>query len=523
MPTNTELNTGLGLPGLEHFTPRDYWHLLVRRKWQIVLVTLVLGVIAAVLARSLPNTYRATTVIVVDPRKVSDNIVPASVSASVADRMATLKTQILSSTNLMEVMDEMKLYPTLRGKRSPEELVVMMTKNIELVTAPPSDRGEGTFKISFQSNSANEAAAVANRLAARFINNNIRARQQETSGTAVFIDRELEDAKKDLDSKEEKIREIKSRYISDLPESQTLHVQALNSLQLDLRNESDAISRAQQQKVYYQSQLLASPQVVDLDRTVEASEVAPLQMELAKAQSQLDNLKTRYGPDHPDVVKKTTEVKDLQRRIREAKDEGSGRVNRPVAQKVRNPVLESQIAAIDEEIKNRSKRQADIQTQIAYHQSKLERIPVLEQQLASVNRDYENARDHYKLLLDRKFSADMSSSLENFQKSDRFIVLDPARVPAKPVSPNRPLMDGGGLALGLALGLILAIAREMADPSVKTAREVKELLGITVLAEIPALITQQDERRQRLRNLVSLTASVIFAVTFLVIAINPPA
>lgn len=523
MATKTEFTTGLGLPGLEHFTPKDYLQLLQRRKWQILLAALVVGILGALFARSLPNAYRATTVIMVDPRKVPDNIVAPTVSASVADRFATLKQQIFSSTNLTEVMDEMKLYPSLRTSKTPEELVQLMTKNIEIIVAPPSERGEGTFKISFQSGSANEAATVANRLASRFINNNVKARQKEVTGTAEFIDRELEDAKKDLQAKEDKIREIKSRYIADLPESQTLHVQALNSLQLDLRNEGDAISRAQQQKLFYQSQLLTAPPVVDLDRNGEASEIVPLQIELAKAQSQLDNLKTRYGQDHPDVLKKTTEVKDLQRRIRETKDEGADRrSNKPVV-KSGNPVLESQIAAIDEEIKSRTKRQADIQGQIAYHQSKLERIPVLEQQLASVNRDYENARDHYKLLMDRKFSADMSTSLENFQKSERFIVLDSALPPSKPYSPNRPLMNAASLALGLALGLVLALAREMMDPSVKTTREVKELLGMPVLAEIPTLVTLGDERQQRFRNWVSATATLVFAVAFVVIAINPPA
>jgi hypothetical protein len=140
-----------------------------------------------------------------------------------------------------------------------------------------------------------------------------------------------------------------------------------------------------------------------------------------------------------------------------------------------------------------------------------------------VNRDYENARDHYKLLMDRKFSADMSSSLENFQKSERFIVLDSALPPSKPYSPNRPLMNAASLALGLALGLVLALAREMMDPSVKTTREVKELLGMPVLAEIPTLVTLGDERQQRFRNWVSATATLVFAVAFLVIAINPPA
>jgi protein tyrosine kinase modulator len=522
MATKTEFPTGLGLPGLEHFTPSDYWQLLLRRKWQIVLVTLIVGILGAGVARFLPNSYRATTVIMVDPRKVPDNFVAPTVSASVNDRMATLKQQILSPTNLTEVMGEMNLYSNLREKKSQEELVQIMTKNIEIITQA-SDRGEGTFRVSFQSSSANEAAKVANRLAARFINNNVQAREKEVTGAAEFIDRELEDAKKDLQQKEDKIREIKSRYIADLPESQTLHVQALNSLQMDLRNESDAISRAQQQKVYYQSQMLAAPPVVDLDRTSNNSGMVPLQIELAKSQSQLDTLKTRYGPDHPDVVKKTAEVVDLQRRIREIKDDGSDHRATRVVAKSSNPVLESQIAAIDEEIKNRTKRQTDIQTQIAYHQSKLERIPVLEQQLASINRDYENARDHYKLLMDRKFSADMSTSLEHFQKGERFIVLDTAQPPAKPYSPNRPLLNGASLALGLGLGFIVVLLREMLDPSVKTAREVNELLGISVLAEVPALITHKDARRMRFGAWVSAVAALVFAAVYVVIAFVPPA
>jgi polysaccharide chain length determinant protein (PEP-CTERM system associated) len=523
MATKTEFGTGLGLPGLEHFTPMDYWRLVVRHRWQIVLATLLLGIAGALVVRSIPNVYQASTVIVVDPRKVNDNLVAPSVSSGVADRLATLKTQVLSPTNLMEVMDEMKLYPALRSRRTPEELVAMMTKSIGIVIAPPSERGEGTFQLSFESNNANEAAAVTNRLASRFITTNVQERQREVAGTAQFIDRELEGATKDLEEKEKQIEEIKSRYISDLPESQTLHLQALTSLQLDLRNENDAIARAQQQKVYYQSQLLSAPRVIDLDRSGEATEIVPLQMELAKAQGQLDTMKTRYGPDHPDVLKKTAEVKDLQRRIRETKDEGSDRrANAPPA-RTTNPVLESQIAGIDEDIKVRSKRVADIQQQIAYHQSKLERVPVLEQQLSSVNRDYENARDHYKLLRDRKFSADMSSSLEDFQKLDRFIVLDPARVPSKPTRPNRAILNGAGLVLGLAMGLIIAVAREMLDPSVKTSREVTELLGIPLLAEVPSLLTRQDESRIRLRTWLSATTSVLFVAVFVLIVIIPRA
>ena len=509
----------LGLPGLEYLTLKGLMRLLVRRKWLLILCTFLAGSLAAVVGHLIPNKYRATTVIMVDPRKVPDNFVAPTVASGIADRLATLRQRILSSTNLTEVMDELKLYPELRGRKSPEELVQLMSKDIEIVVSPPSgDRGEGTFRISFQSNNAEVAAAVTNRLSSRFIDENVKARESEVQGTSQFIDRELAEAKQDLQQKEDKIRQIKSQYVADLPESQAIHVQALNALQLDLRSEEDAINRAQQQKVYYQSQLLAQPQVVNLDGNNENSGLIPLQTQLAQAQTQLDTLRSRYGQGHPDVVKKTVEVNELERRIREAKDENSDRHQVKTPGKQRNPVLESQIAGIDEEIKSRAKHEADIKEKIAYHQSKLERIPVLEQQLAAVNRDYENSRDHYKLLMDRKFSADMSTSLESFQKSERFIVLDPAQVPSRPYSPDRRLFDAGGLIGGLLIGLLIVVVLELLDPTVKSTREILEMLTVPVLAEIPELVTNRDRQNARMRNLLGAAGSAASVLLFVLMA-----
>ena len=517
MNQTKDFHSGLGLPGLEHLTAPGLARLLLKNKWRIALAALLTGIIAAGVAHFIPNRYRSTTVIMVDPRKVSDNFVAPTVSSGIADRMATIRQHILSSSNLTTAINDFGLYPDLRNKKTPEELVKLMTRDIDIQVAPPSsDRGEGTFKISFQATDAQLAARIANRLAEGFIKQNVAQREDEVQGASAFIDRELLEAKQDLQEKEDKIRQIKSQYASDLPESQQMHVQALNSLQLDLRGEEDAINRAQQQKVYYQSQLVNEPQVVNLDGSAENSGVVPLQMELAKAQIQLDTLRSRYGSNHPDVVKKTAEIKELEKRIRQVKSDNSERAPARPASK-HNPVLESQISAIDDEIKVHTKREGDIKEKIAYHQSKLERIPVLEQQLASVNRDYENARDHYKLLMDRKFAADMSSSLETFNKDDRFVVLDPAQAASRPYSPNRPLISFAGLAFGLFLGLAIVLGREMLDPSVKTAQEIKNMFGITVLAEIPALLTQNDLRKQHLSGTLGAVSCLASVIVFAVI------
>jgi succinoglycan biosynthesis transport protein ExoP len=62
-----------------------------RRKWWIILLTLGISVCIAVVAIRLPSIYRAETVILVDPQKVADGVVPTSVSGTVADRLATIR------------------------------------------------------------------------------------------------------------------------------------------------------------------------------------------------------------------------------------------------------------------------------------------------------------------------------------------------------------------------------------------------------------------------------------------------
>ena len=81
--------------------------------------------------------------------------------------------------------------------------------------------------------------------------------------------------------------------------------------------------------------------------------------------------------------------------------------------------------------------------------------------MAALTRDYETSKANYRSLLDKKISAEMASEMEHSQQSERFTIADPARVPAAPVKPKRPLLFGVGSLAGLALGLILGLALEL--------------------------------------------------------------
>ncbi|HEV2962204.1 MAG TPA: hypothetical protein VG649_10295, partial [Candidatus Angelobacter sp.] len=469
----------------------------------------------------IPNVYRATTLILVDPRIVPENYVPPTVSSNMPDRLATLKQQVLSSTRLTQVMNEENVFSDVRGRKTKDELVEMMRSNIHIEIGPASANGSGSFTISYESTKPADAAKVTNRLASLFITENTKARQQEAQDTADFIDRELDASEKELQAKEQSIVQLKARYAAELPESKAFHEQALNSLLLSTRGEQDGINRAQAQKIFYQSQLLATPQVVDLDREGATSGLAPLQVQVIDAQSRLDKLERRYGPNYPEVIKAAKEMKELSRRLQETKAEAesdpAARLPSPSSSRPHNPVIESQISNTEEEIETHLKRIAEFKKEVEYHQEKLQRIPMLEQQLAAVNREYENSVIEYKILKDRKFSADMAKNLEKYQEGERFRALDTAHVPQKPNRPNRLLIDAVGLLAGLAMGLLWTVGREMLDPRLRIVEELRAI-GAPVLAEIPLLLTGDQQKRARLHHGIGIAGSMVSAFLFVVFA-----
>jgi polysaccharide biosynthesis transport protein len=346
-----------------------------------------------------------------------------------------------------------------------------------------------------------------------FIEENLKAREEQVLGTAEFIDRELDKARKELSEKGRRLEALRARYSSELPEAQNAHVQALASEELELRGDMDAISRAQQQKVYLEAMEAQSPAVVDLDSGNPSD--TGLEEQLARLQGEQDQLRARYGPYYPDVVKTSEEILRVQAQIRELAKSSPSNSAPPSILKRHNPVIESQIEALEQEIQKHTARQDELKSEIHYHQSMLNQTPAVAQQLAVLTRDYDQAADNYKLLQNHKFDADISSSVETRQKGERFLILEAAQPPTRAYQPKRLQLDALGLIGGLGIGLFLVLALEVLDTTVKTKREVTEQLPIPVFGEIPWLTTKANQHRQMLRLRFAASAITVLAGGYL--------
>ena len=163
--------------------------------------------------------------------------------------------------------------------------------------------------------------------------------------------------------------------------------------------------------------------------------------------------------------------------------------------------------------------EARLRSVVADYQGRIEAAPARESDLTELMRDYETLQRTYTSLLAKKEEAQVSANLERHQIGEQFKVLDPARLPEKPYSPNRVLFYGAGAAFGLAVGVMLAGFLEFRDTSIKTDGDVVATLMLPVLAMIPELVTPESElaaeKKQR-RTLTTALASVAALVVVIV-------
>jgi polysaccharide chain length determinant protein (PEP-CTERM system associated) len=543
------------MPSFGQVSMEHYLRVLVHRWWLIVLTFLVCTMITFIVVSRLPDIYMSETLILVDPQKVPDSYVRATVSGDVRNRLNTLEQQILSSTRLQKIIDSLKLYTEERRTMAREEIIAKMRKDITISMVADFSRQESTlqaFKISYSGRQPTLVARVVSELAGLFIEENLKAREQQAMGTTEFLESQLVDTRKALEAQEAKLRDFRLKHIGEMPEQEAADLQILGQLQSQMHLTGEALARAEQQRNMAQAMMSQSVPVVDYDdgevKGVGASSedhgskslsvpTAPAISPKAKLVAELnDKLKRGYTERHPDIRRlkahiaeeEAKEPKPLEPQQAELKVPAppdtpketattapvdTAPARRPAASTT-NPVLITQLKSLDADIAKQKEEQQRLNKQITVYQSKLEAIPVRQQEVSELVRDYEISKAHYSQLLDKQLSAETATQLEIRQKGEKFSILDPAQPAEKPSKPNRKLFDAMGALAGLVLGVLLALASELTGTTITTPDQVALSSGVPVLEVIPVIVTTLDHRRRKKRMLLATVSSTV--VTLLV-------
>lgn len=505
-----------------------YLDMAVRRKYWIILPFLVTVLAGLGHALMTPKIYEAKTLILVQPQRVPQSLVRPLVTADIEDRLRTIGQQVTSRTNLELIISRYDLYA--ESEMFMETKVELVRKRIDVNVANTRGRGGSAFEISFRDSIPRRTMDIANALASNFISENLKVREAQAIGTSDFLADELESIRTRISKREEELKDYRKKYMGAVPEYLGANLRILERLQQEAEQLNNALRDAQNRKLMIQQQISQTEMMAnqpglmmedDLDSGFPGAESG----ELEALRRQVKLLEVRYTKNHPDVRRLREMISKL-----EAEEAASAETQAGLetTQEEAMPefsmgqnFLQPQLEQINAEIRGLQHEIAKVQEQTAMYRSRVEQTPERQLELLEITRDYDNLKALYDSMLNRKLEAEVSLNMEKKQKGEQFSIIDPARLPEKPVEPDVRRILMLTILLGLALGGGMAYGVEFLDTSFKNPEDLEKELKIPVLVSMPIRYTEREikgQRRKRLLLACSVGLVFMASATAIVIA-----
>jgi len=470
-----------------------YLELAVKRRWLLIIPFCIAMLCAIYLAFVLPEVYEAQTLILVRPQRVPTDYVRSIVSTDIDQRISTIRQQILSRTNLERIIEQFKLFSDpANADMYMEDKIESLRERIEVdITRSGRSSDADAFSISYRGSDRQTVTNIANTLANYFIDENLKVREAQAIGTSGFLEDQLAAMRTRLEEVEKKLGDYRKKYMGELPEQLDTNLRVLDRLQLQLNERQANLQDAK-------NRLLLLDKQIEDNKNLQATGVGAASetgqpLTLAQLRQQLADLRASYTDRHPDVLRLKRQIEDLEAKAAEtgsASDASQPERAGSPTDLTQNRLLANQIQqrnAAYMDVKNLEAELSNIMQQIKEYQRRVDVTPKREEELLSLKRDYDNIKESYNSLLNRKLEADIAVNLEKKQKGEQFQIIDPARLPQKPVSPNMKKLFMLAAAAGLGLGGGLIFLLDFLDTSLKRPDDIEGDLGVPVLATIPKL------------------------------------
>ena len=509
------------LPG-KKYLPEDLLRIAWRRKWVIIIPFVAVSIATAIIAYFLPNVFRSEALIAVVPQRVPETYIKSTVTTKPEDRLLSLYQKVESRTYLERAIQEFNLYPRERRTGIMEDVVQAMRKDIQIETV----KGD-TFRVSYVNQDPRTAMKVADRLAGWIIDESQSDRTVFAQSTTDFLSTQLEDAKRRLETHEKKLAEYKQAHAGELPTEREANLQVLANTQMQIQALIQQMNQDRDRRYMIEKSIaeLSDPKqatstvtVSGDDPTSVAGGTVSAQLEAARAQLRL--LELRYTADHPDVGRMKRTIRDLEAKaqaeaLQRPLSAGTEQVPSTPEEAQRMARLKSaqvELEMLDRQLASKQAEEKRLRGVSAGYQARVEATSGRESDMTSLMRDYDTLSKNYQSLLSKQEDSKVAAAMESRAIGEQFRFLDPARLPERPISPNRPLIDLAGAAAGLAIGLGLVALLEYRDSSFRTDDEIVSVLALPVVAVIPLMLSRSERRQLHRRSMLVASATAVFVV-----------
>jgi uncharacterized protein involved in exopolysaccharide biosynthesis len=550
----------------------NYLAALTRRKLVFGGVALGTFLLGALVAFTLPPVYRSTAIIQIEQQEIPQDLVRSTITSFADQRVQMMGQRIQSTTNLERIIKKFNLFPKEQRTYGLERTIgnTREAVSLKMISADVMDPRSGrpiqaniAFSLAFDYDQPEVAQKVANELVTLYLSENQKTRTKQATETATFLSEEANKQQTRIKDLELQLATFKEEHAGELPELMSLNLQLMQRTENQLMDVERQLRSLEERKIYLQSELsLIEPNLVIYGS--DGKRIMGSEDRLRAMESEFTQLSSRYTDQHPDIVKLNREISVLReqlnwgsdpeihkelRKVKESlnaarekyseshpdvrllkrmieaietevanRDEMPG--ERKSKDKPNNPAyiqLKAQLDAARTEVKSYKQERKDLIARLADYEDRLTQTPQVEKEYNSITREYESVLKEYSVTRARLMEAQLAESLERDHKGERFSIVEPPRLPERPISPNRPAILIIGLLLAVALGAAAVTAVEILDDRIHGTGDAKKLSGDGLLVTVPYIATERERRRDRTRLAYGSAGSVLLMFSTLAI------
>jgi protein tyrosine kinase modulator len=510
-------------------TPGEYFSIIRKRKWLIILPVIAVTTAVAWVVYKLPNVYESTTLIVVKTSTLPNSVVQTASEDSITRQLTAIDQIVKSRSSLEPLVNKYDLYMAERNRgEAMESIIAMMRKDINVeVNTSRNDITNG-FNITYRGRDPRITQAVTSELATKYTNEQTQDTVRKGTSAKGFINNKVEQAKAELDEIDKKRLDFMNQNVGNLPSEATALVSQLTGLREQQKAWMTEVGRLQDRRAAAINQLALIKKNTEQQKTEVSENLTDPKTTLAYSQlvtrkasleGELTRLRGELREKHPDVIAKQKEVDQVKQEMDDMITEWKQKIKEKEEKLAKRPdlaasAMESEIKMTEGEIKRAQRLLDDNDKQIAGLVQRLNSVPGAEVQLGAIEREYQTKKAAYDQLLVQQSKIDLGADAASEQQSETIAVVDAANLPSQPVAPKRLMLTALGLGVGLGLGLLLAGIFEVPRlTTIQTAEDARHYTGLPVLISVPELMTPQEAlavpRRRRLLLAAGLVVTVI--------------
>jgi succinoglycan biosynthesis transport protein ExoP len=436
---------------------------ILRSRWKIG-AYIMSGAVLCAIAINLfwPKTYTASASVVVDVRN-PDPIQGGGIGMVPMGYMATQLDIVSSEQVARNVVDALRLGETVLRQQWTEATggkgdfrswaAQLLQLNLDVRPAKESN----VITVSYNSPDPNFSSAVANAFVKSYTDVTLSLRTNPARQSNEFFDRRAKEGKQQLALAQERLSSFQQAHgligTNEQFDDETAKLSSLAG-QLVLMRTQSADTNSRRAQVSRQGDQIAE--------VLNSPLVSGLRADLVRAEGRLQELSSRLGENHPDVIQARASITELTKRLNIETSRATGGVV------VSNTIAQS--------------REAEVQAAYDVQRRRVMKLKEDHDTATILQRELETTQRNYDNILARIAQSDLESNTTLTNVTP----LTPAVPPAMPSSPKPVLNAILSLVLGALISTIVIVLRELKDRRIRSAADVSSDMDLPVLGVMPS-------------------------------------